>query len=744
MLNKLKLTMIIVIALGCILPIRAEETEETVELEKVVVTGTKTEKKLLDVPVRTEVITARDIAAKGATNLYDALEGIPGIRVEQQCSYCNFSIVRMQGLESGHVQVLIDGQPLFSGLAGVYGLQQIPTSNIDRIEVVKGAGSALYGSSAIAGVINIITKKPTEKPEMLASLRFGEHNTNSYNLSASQRVKDVDIMLVAQKNTGDEIDENDDELTDRVKTDDIAASVRVNWNNLLGDDQLSFSGNTINESRQGGDLADDNFENPFAEASEHIHTTRYETNVGYKKKFSLGNEVSLTLAYSKHIRNATNDTFVGDYLGTHEDEYPPSNLLKPYIADENLYVVDAFYSHPLLDGKTRLLAGVQYHRDEMDETGMYTIIEDSPKFNLKAGDAYLSESEKTADNYGVYLQDEFSVMDNLELVAGVRYDKHISEDSFAGSGKVAGMDIPVVEYDESSINPRFAVMFRPISKLALRSSVGTGFRVPYTFSEDLHLCSGSPRVFKPAGLEPEKSLSFNLSADYTESKWAVSTNLFRTNLEKKIDFADATDELKSRGYDYLWENIGDAYTQGIELGFQAFLIKGLTLSLNATYTDAQYDEKREDWLISQGEYKQAWVDEYGDAEGPKLFNEWWPVYQEAADRNQYISRIPQTTGGIDLNYDTGDWDLSLGLNYKGKLYIDYTYDDAVPAEIKHTDPFVIVNAKVARELPGGLMVNLGVNNLFDYAQEDKRPDDAAFMWAPYTGRIIYGGIEVKL
>ncbi|MCD6413548.1 MAG: TonB-dependent receptor, partial [Elusimicrobia bacterium] len=156
--------------------------EEALELEEVVITGTKTERKLKDVPVRTEIITAKEIEEKGAASLYEALEGIPGIRVEQQCSYCNFSIVRMQGMAAGHVQVLIDGQPIFSGLAGVYGLQQIPTANIERIEIVKGAGSALYGASAIAGVINIITKKPEKEPEVEVSASFGEHKTNKYTI----------------------------------------------------------------------------------------------------------------------------------------------------------------------------------------------------------------------------------------------------------------------------------------------------------------------------------------------------------------------------------------------------------------------------------------------------------------------------------------------------------------------------------------------------------------------------------
>ena len=189
-------------------------SQEEHKMEEVVVTATKTEKLLMDVPVRTEVITSEEIEAKGAVNLYEALAGIPGVRVEEQCSYCNFSIVRMQGLEAGTVQVLIDGQPIYSGLAGVYGLQQIPASNIERIEIIEGSSSALYGSSAIAGVINIITKKPGKEPMAEVITSFGTDSTNVYTLAASTRAENMDIMLTVQKNTGDAIDEDGDGLTE--------------------------------------------------------------------------------------------------------------------------------------------------------------------------------------------------------------------------------------------------------------------------------------------------------------------------------------------------------------------------------------------------------------------------------------------------------------------------------------------------------------------------------------------------
>jgi len=256
-------------------------------------------------------------------------------------------------------------------------------------------------------------------------------------------------------------------------------------------------------------------------------------------------------------------------------------------------------------------------------------------------------------------------------------------------------------------------MYRPSGALTVRSSIGTGFRVPYTFSEDLHLCSGSPRVFKPGGLDPERSISFNIGIDYAAEKYVASANVFRTNLTDKIGFVDAPSDLKSRGYSYMWDNIADAYTQGIELGLRSLLVRNLTLDLNVTYTDAQYGEEREDWLGT-------------------------PYSSES----KYIPRVPRTAGNLKLEYSPGAWDLVLDCPYTGSMYIDYFKDEEAPTEIKHTDPFVVVNARISRKVYKNISVYAGAKNLFDYVQEDKRPDDAAFMWAPYIGRIGYGGIKV--
>jgi len=134
-------------------------TLQSSPLEEVVVTGTLTPKLYRETPVKTAIASKKDIEKKGAISLADSLEIITGVRVENNCQNCNFNQVRINGMEGKYSQILIDGLPIVSALAGVYVLEQIPANMIERLEVVKGGGSPLYGSNAVAGVVNVITKK---------------------------------------------------------------------------------------------------------------------------------------------------------------------------------------------------------------------------------------------------------------------------------------------------------------------------------------------------------------------------------------------------------------------------------------------------------------------------------------------------------------------------------------------------------------------------------------------------------
>ena len=685
------------------------------EMVKTVVTGTRTSRYIKDIPIRTEVITDIQIKEKAATNLYEVLDGLPGIRVEQQCSYCNFSIIRLEGLGADHTQILIDGQPIFSGLASVYGLQQIPTVNIDRIEIIKGAGSALYGSSAIAGAMNIISKTNLLKSGADVGFEYGLFNTHKYSVLSNSKIGNNNITFKAQKYGGDIIDQSGDEgcipdgISDRVKTDNLDAGFRIVNNTINNTDKLIFSTNIYYESRRGGILENNLYMNPFSEGTERIITRRNEANFLYNKYFNSDNKLDFSFAYSNHNRNATNDTYLTDYMSIHSDSMPDIDEMMPYLAVENLFNINLNYSRSIYS-KHNILFGTQYLLNKLREKGKYIVVDEN---SAEYGKSYMSTSEKSSSEIGVYIQDEFLITPSVEIVMGVRYDFHYSVDEFHGSGDVSFEGLPASIYSKSSLNPRFAFRYSPFNFLTLRSSIGTGYRVPYGFSEDLHLCSGSPRVWKGLDLEPEKSVSFNISADYNITNFIFGISLYRTNLKNKIGFVEAGGFAKSIGYTYEWKNIDDAYVQGIEFSSKTLIVKHLILNANFTINDGKYKHTREDWINTD--------------------------YEEVS---RYISRFPMYTGGLNLTFNPNKWNFNVEANYQGFMYIDYFKDDEVPVKIKKTEPNIIVNAKISRKFYKGMELFIGGKNLTDYIQPERHNDQASFIYAPLYGRMIYGGLNI--
>lgn len=693
-----------------------ELTQTPLETSGMVVTGTRTPRYIKEVPVFTEVITRASIEDKSAHNLFEALEGESGVRVEQQCQACNFSILRMQGLGADHTQILLNGQPVYSGLTSVYGLQQLSTADIDRIEVVKGAGSALYGSNAVAGAINIISSAPL-KTEGRIGIEIGEHGTNKYQMTAGVRQDQVSLFLFAQQSRGDEIDETGDinapggidepdGWTDRVRSNVKNAGFNLFIDDVIGSDQLVLRGRVMNETRQGGRLISDLFENPFAPGTERIITDRYTVQLDYHAWLPSGNEISADISMTRHQRNATNDTFLSDYEEA-KGELPPLDLMRPYIADENLLVATLNYVHPI-HRNHRLLTGIQFTRNKLEENGKY--------LDTKTEEPYTSTSNKEAYEIGAYLQDEFRITDRLELVGGLRFDYHTSEDNFHGSGDIIPEGLDPLKYNETTFNPRFAIKFDVTDNLVLRNAVGSGFRVPYGFSEDLHLCSGSPRVYKGGSIKPEKSLSYSITADYTELKWNASLNLYRTELKDAIAFAEADDKIADLGYTYQWENIDDAFVMGVEFNGSYALMSDLVFGARFEYFKGEYDNPRDDWVGTEFE-----------------------------DASKKISRFPQTSGGLKFKYTPSSWAFVLHADYKGKMYIDLT-EPADPADVKihETESFVTFDAKVSKTFFNRYKVYVGAKNLTDYTQRVKHLDDAAFVYAPVYGRIISGGLQVSL
>ena len=702
-----------------------ELEHDAFNLEQVVVTGTRTPHHIKNVPIRTEVVTSQALANKNAWNVFEALQGLSGIRVENQCQFCNFTMVRMQGLGAEHTQVLINGQPIYSGLASVYGLEQIGTGDVDRIEVVKGAGSALYGSSAVAGAINIITREPSLIPSLKADVQFGSYGTNIYNLNGSIRNEkgNIGLNVYAQKIDHGTIDQTGEgetrkEVKKKDGVSDRVASSLHNFgfslyadNPFFSDDLLIIRGKAINEKRAGGTIIDDIYKNPFTEGTENITTNRYEAELTYIKPLGKKTDITFTTAYINHNREATNDSYLGDYMSVYDGATPDVLSMRPYVAKENTLVSTLTVGTQL--GSHNLLFGIQNYMTRLKETGLYIVVDETNPYYKTS---YKSTAHKRAYEIGAFLQDEWNINSKVTVVPGVRFDYHFSGEEYASDSVVFDKDFPKTKFSQSSLSPRLAVRYKINDHITLRANAGTGFRAPYGFSEDLHLCSGSPRVWKSTDLRPEKSYSGNLSADYYGHHFQVSGNLFFTYLKDKIDFGDASEAAQALGYTYEWNNIDDATVAGVELSVLAKPIRDLNIGVDFTFNDGRYRHTRGDWDNTQ--------------------------YQEVS---RYIPRFAQTTGGLKIEYSPKSWFFSVNADYQGRMFIDYNSEDNPAAsKIKKTNPFVLVNAKISKTF--GQMFNLyvGGKNILGYIQDEKHLDDAAFIYAPLYGAMFYGGLTIKL
>ena len=693
------------------------------ELSPVVVTGTRTHRFTKDAPVRTDVITARDLEMRSASNLYEALETTAGVRVEQQCQACNFTQIRVNGLGSDHTQILMDGQPVYSGLASVYGLQQFSTAEVDRIEVVKGAGSALYGSNAIAGAVNIITARPTRN-RIKAGFEMGSYGTNQYDASAEMVRDNSALHVFAQLNKEEAIDKTrdgfdrdevyeGDGITDRVESDARNIGINAFHSNLLKqNDEVFVRFRYMNEVRKGGEMTGDSYLNPYTEGTEHITTDRVSGTLGYRTQFTEVDGFDVQFTAVQHKRNATNDTYLGDYMDTHDGAMPDVSVLRPYMAEEDMFITSLNYTRQIK--AHNLTLGAQYSYDELEESGRYVIVDED---DALYGQDYTSVANKHANDFGVYLQDEWRVSPHWEVVAGIRTDIHNSEDEFAAEDAAFAEVFEASTYDETSYSPRVALKWAPTYEWVFRTTYGTGFKVPFGFSEDLHLCSGSPRVWKSPSLEPETSQSVNVSADYTGSLFTAGVSAYYTRLENAVGIASASAGARAKGYDYEYENIDAATVLGVDVSTRVPITRRFQVSADVSYFQGEYDDIRDDWAGT--------------------------VY---AEDSKNISRYPNLSGGIRLDWNPGKWETTLDARYTGSMFIDYAADGDVAndgSKVFESDPYVLFNTQISYNYAEHYRLYVGARNLGDYIQAEKHVDDAAFFYAPVYGRMLYGGVRVE-
>ncbi len=513
------------------------------DLSEVVISGTMKEVSKLESPVPVEVYTSKFFKANPVPSIFDALQNINGVRPQLNCNVCNTGDIHINGLEGPYTMILIDGMPIVSGLSTVYGLSGIPQSLIERVEIVKGPASTLYGSEAVAGLINIITKKPGNAPLIAADVfgtTWGEVNTDlAAKFKAGEKAQA--LLGVNYFNYQNAIDHNHDNFTDVTLQNRI--SVFNKWSFDRKQNRIfSLAGRYVYEDRWGGEMNWSKKHRGGDEVyGESIYTSRWELFGVYQ--LPVREKILFQFSANGHDQNSV----YGDM---------------PYLADQ--YIGFGQFTWFKTLGKHDLLTGITYR---------YTYYDDNTPATADAHDANINKPTHTRLP-GVFLQDEIELNDNNRLLLGMRYDYNSIHGSILS---------PRLNYKWSSSN----------RNNILRLSVGNGYRVANVFTEDHTALTGARQVVFINDLKPERSWNGNLN--FVKKIYAGSTLIgldvtaFYTYFTNKIIPDYETDANK-----IIYDNLdGYGVSKGISLNVDVVFPGGLKILAGATAMDVYNTEEGE-------------------------------------------------------------------------------------------------------------------------------------------------------
>lgn len=523
--------------------------------EDVVVTATRTPRRLAESPVRVEIIDREVIEQSASRTLADAVERTPGVRVENNCQNCGFSQVRLLGLEGAYSQILFDGQPTMSSLAAVYGIEHIPASFIERLEIVKGGGSALYGPGSVAGVINVIPRDPERTGGSVAVRQsgfegdgFGDNSLNAV-FDFLNKSKNTVVTVFGQRDRIDPYDRTGDGFSELGYRDLDAVGARVVRTFDERDGRLTFDVSNVHEDRRGGD----NLDRPVTESevAEAIESDRTLLSLLLDRRHGNGFDYRLTASAALTKR----DTYYGS--GGDPNAFGES--------DNPLYIFDAQFNHR--KGGHILTWGTQFQQDTLEDS--------QP--------AYDRRIEETYENIGAYAQSDWTISRRVTLVTGVRADKFS-------------------ELDSVIVSPRAAIRYSPRADVRVRASLATGFRGPQVFDEDLHITQvgGEGSVIRnDAGLSEESSLSAMAGVEWLPLVGKLPArfelNAFHTKINDIFQIQDTDDPDTTNQFEFTRVNAGSASVYGVEVNASTSLGRSFEVDAGFVFQRARYDEAEPDF-----------------------------------------------------------------------------------------------------------------------------------------------------
>lgn len=538
--QKIKIKQTLFIFIFLLIPIISfNQVDSTKNVEEMVVTGTLKELKKSDSPIPVEIISFRLLQKNPTPSIFDALGMVNGVKPQINCNVCNTGDIHINGMEGPYTLILIDGMPIVSGLSSVYGLSGIPTSLVDRIEIVKGPGSSLYGSDAMGGIINVITKSPNKTPLMSVDVfgtDWGEINTD-----IAMKIK-VDSTLssligINYYNFQHVIDKNKDGFTDLTLQNRI--SIFNKWQYNRTDSKLAnLAFRYVQEDRWGGQTNwSKQWRGTDSIYGESIYTNRFEIIGNYQ--LPTKERIITQFSYNWHNQNSW-------YGNT------------PYMANQQVGFIQAYWDKKW--AKHSWLIGSSMRNTTYDDN--------SPATSNNDGTTHAATSKIP----GFFVQDEYKLNSKNTLLMGYRYDYN--------------------KHHGNIHSPRLAYK-RGIDNHIIRLNFGTGFRVVNLFTEDHAALSGARKLIIEETLLPEKSLNSTLHYTYKKKsqgvnqEWEIS--LFHSYFTNKIIGDYLSNPLEIR-----YKNLsGYAISQGVSINTDFNFSFPLKLNTGITYMEVfSYDTEQ--------------------------------------------------------------------------------------------------------------------------------------------------------
>ena len=666
---------------------------KTVGLDEVVVSANKNEVKRCDAPVMVSVIGAKLFETVNSPDLAKSLNYQSGLRVENNCQNCGFPQVRINGLEGPYSQILINSRPVVSALSGVYGLEQIPVNMIDRIEVVRGGGSALFGANAVGGTINIITKDPKDNSFQVSNtLSLMGSNTWEENMGANASIVDPDnkygLALYQSYRNRQPYDRDDDGFSEIGKISAHTFGLRGYYRPTQMS-RLGIEYHTTNEFRRGGNKFD--LEPHLSDITEQ---TRHIINSGGVNYDLFWKEYAHKLSIYSSVQHVDRNSYYG--AQQNPDAYGKTKDLT--------YVGGATYNgklKQLVFAPATLTAGLEYQYNSLHDI-------------MTGYDRDLRQDVKIASGF---VQSEWKIS-QVTLLAGLRLDSHNL------------IDNPI-------LSPRVNMMWKPNDNIQARLTWSTGFRAPQAYDEDLHVTAvgGEGVLIQLAdGLKPERSNSFSGSLD-----WSIQAGHFQINLLAEAFYTSLSNVfyLQNIGYDAQDNSIQErrngsgANVYGVN--FDAKAAHGTNFYVQAGLT------------LQRSRYKEltTWSED-PDVEAVRDMPRTPNVYG-------YFTMSVQPVKALDLSL-SGVYTGRMHVPHFAPVDIvpdgyEYTYINK--DGMGHTPDFIDLSAKVAYTFGMGgrikLQLNAGVQNILDVFQKDLDKGtyrDSGYFYGPTQPRTVYIGAKV--